>query len=286
MTTLWRLLEAYHGVALFAPERARVYAGIGLDDLDTAYFATRAAPFGAVDPRVVAGCLYFYSDRIVGEHLAAAWRATTPDAALAARTEVFDRAFRRLLGPEIDERAIQACGRILADVVGHAPVQGSPMFAAHASTAQPDRGHLELFWAATALRELHGDAHVTALRAAGVSAAEGHVIMVALGLAPADQGAQTGWAAADWEAAVAGLRGRGWLTGAGRLTGEGRRQRALIEHETDRICDRAFLDVAAVREGEVVHVLGAVVGKLVTAGAIPYPNRVGLAPVAELAVRR
>ena len=35
MTTLWRLLEAYHGVALYAPERARVYAGIGLDDVDT-----------------------------------------------------------------------------------------------------------------------------------------------------------------------------------------------------------------------------------------------------------
>jgi hypothetical protein len=43
----WRTVEPLHGMIYFAPEAARSYAALGLP-ADHGYFASRAAPMGAV----------------------------------------------------------------------------------------------------------------------------------------------------------------------------------------------------------------------------------------------
>lgn len=286
MRLLWRLIETLHAVVLHANEREEAYRNVGLYDLERAYFATRAAPLGTVGSNLATACLFWFSPIVVARHLPAVWTEVTPADVLRARLDVFDKASARVLGEVVHDPTISACGQMLADVVRSSDFHGYPMFAAHAATPRPVSGHLDLFWAATALRELRGDAHIVALQAAGVSPVESHVLMVALGLVPGDQVRRAGWSECDGDDAAFALRERGWLTVAGRVTREGLRQRALIEHGTDRMSAPALAGLGESGMTRAAHALSATVGKFVTAGCVPYPNHVGIAPLAELAVPR
>lgn len=285
MRTLWRLIQTYHAVVLFAEERAEVYGRHGLD-AEQAYFATRCAPFGPLDPDIVSACMYWYSPGLVARHLPSVWAQITPDEALEARNEVFERAADRVLGSRFQDVESRTCARLLSRLVSHAEGRGRPMFAAHAHAQRPTRARLELFWAAIALRELRGDAHIAAMQSSGVTPAEGHAIMAALGLVPPDHAASAGWDSRECDDARRSLKDRGWFTTGGRLTREGRRQRALVEHETDRICAPALRAIDEHEANELTHVLAGIIGTFVTAGSIPYPNPVGIAPIVELAVMR
>lgn len=286
MRSLWRLIETYHAPVYFAPEQEHVYNAIGLRNLTTAYFATRAAPLGLVNSRVVSACLFAFAHAKVAQHLPAAWRHASPMESLGARLEVFDLACTRMLGTLAAEPAVRACGRLLADLVAGTACNGRPVFAANASTPRPPSGHLELFWAATALREFRGDAHFVALQSAGVTPVESHVIMSTLGLVPADQVAFMGWSAQERGQAVVTLQDRGWFTDAGRLSKEGRRHRGMIEHETDRLSAEALMPLGEDGTAEATYALSTIAAKFITAGAVPFPNRTGVAPVAELGVLR
>ena len=49
---MWRTLEPYHGMVYFAPEATAAYEALGVMGFD-GYFASRAAPMGAVPAEVV-----------------------------------------------------------------------------------------------------------------------------------------------------------------------------------------------------------------------------------------
>ena len=164
LRTLWQLLETYHSLVYYAPERADRYARLGLAGGWMGYFATRSAALGTVPPSVVTACFYGFAHRLVARALPDAWTRTTPADALAARYDVVDAAATRLLGPHGRDPRVAAVAELLVRGVGSAAPHGRPMFAAHAHLPCPDAPHLALFWAATALRELRGDAHVVALQ--------------------------------------------------------------------------------------------------------------------------
>lgn len=286
MRGLWRLIETCHAPVYFAPEAKAVFDSIGLRDPDMAYFASRTAPLGIIDPGIAAACLYVFASTKVSRHLPLAWSQTSPEDSLAARLEVFDRACKKMVGPLTTETAVSACGRLLADLVAIATPNGRPLFAANATTPRPASGHLELFWAVTALREYRGDAHNVALQSAAVTPVESHIIMRSLGLVPNDQATSMGWTQPQQRQAQGTLRERGWLTPSGHLSKEGRRERARIEHETDRLSAEALTPLGERGTAEATHVLSAMASKFITAGAVPYPNRSGVAPAAELGVLR
>ena len=132
------------------------------------YFATRSAALGDVPPPVVTACFFGFADAMVSRALSDAWRYTTPELALTARYEVFDAASTRLLGTKASASSVADVAVRLGTVVGELMPHGRPMFAAHAQAKRPTEPHLELFWAATALREYRGDAHIAALQAAQI----------------------------------------------------------------------------------------------------------------------
>lgn len=280
---LWRLVEAYHALVYFAPERPEVYTALGLKGGWMGYFASRSAALGAVPVDVVTACFYGFAPRMVERALPDAWRYTTPAEAAAARLTVFDRAVRRHLGDRVDDPVLAELAGQLVEVVDVLPSAGAPLFAAHRSLARPAAPHLALFWAASALREFRGDAHVAALRAADLGPAESNRIMAALGLVPKDQRTYRGWTEEEWAAAEAALTARGWLDD-GRATVVGQRERAAIEERTDAMCAQVWraLDDEELATGTAR--LASVVEPIVTAGGVPYPNGMGMPPVAEVAV--
>ncbi|MDQ3480261.1 MAG: hypothetical protein M3423_02835 [Actinomycetota bacterium] len=283
---LWRMLEFLHSTVYFAPERPEVYASLGFKGGWMGYFATRSAALGQVPPPMVTACFYGFAPRMVERALPDAWTYATPTQAIAARYEVFHRASTRLLGRDVDRWANKVLAEKLVAAVADVPPFGSPMFAAHGSLECPPSAHLKLFWAAAALREYRGDAHIAALRLAGVEPVESNVLMAALGLVPSDQRKYRGWTDEEWAAGVASLSERGWLDATGDVTREGHRRRSLIERDTDRLSARAWAERDDTWMADTVNQLGPLVGQLVTGGAVPFPNGIGVAPVPELAVPR
>jgi len=281
---LWRLVEAYHALVYYAPERPEVYTALGLKGGWMGYFATRSAALGAVPADVVTACFYGFAPRMVERALPAAWQFTTPEQATAARLTVFDRAVRRHLGARVDDPVIPQLADRLTAVVGELSPAGAPLFAAHRSLPRPTQPHLALFWATTALRELRGDAHVAALRVAGLGPVESNLLMAALGLVPADQRAYRGWTEDEWAAAGAALVARGWLAEDGTVTASGQRERTTVEERTDAMSTHAWAGLEPGECAAIVADLASVVEPIVTAGGVPYPNGMGMAPADEIAV--
>lgn len=281
---LWRLIETYHALVYYAPERPEVYEALGLKGGWMGYFASRAAALGVVPAEVVTACFYGFAPRMVERALPDAWRWTTPEEAVEARLTVFDRAVRRHLGDRVDAPVVTATTSRLADVVDLLPVAGAPLFAAHRSLPRPAQPHLALFWTATALREFRGDAHIAALRAAVLGPAESNVLMTALGLVPHDQRRYRGWSEEEWRDAEAALLARGWLAEDGSVTATGHRERAAIEDRTDAMTTLAWSRFGDEDLAALTADLAGLVEPIVTGGGVPYPNGMGIAPAAEVSV--
>jgi hypothetical protein len=285
MDPLWRLIETYHAVVYYAPERIPIYGALGLKGGWMGYFASRSAALGRTPPDVVAACFYNFHPAMVSRALPDAWRYTTPKAAVQARLRVFDEAARRLLGSAIDGDCIAEAADLATTAVKAGGRQGRPLFAAHAALDRPQAPHAALFWATGALREFRGEGHNAALLRAGVDGCAAHVLMAGLGLVPADQRSYRGWSDAAWSAAQDRLQQRGWLKQSGLLTTAGRAARAAIEQETDDLAQEPFAAIGVEGERRLRTLLAPVVERIVTEGGIPYPNGVGVPPVPELTSR-
>lgn len=55
---IWQLLEPYHAVVYFDPDAKATFEAVGLKGGWMGYFASRAAPLGAVPPGVVIATFY------------------------------------------------------------------------------------------------------------------------------------------------------------------------------------------------------------------------------------
>jgi hypothetical protein len=232
---MWRTLEPYHGMIYFSPHAADAYAAFGVRGQD-GYFASRAAPMGAVSGEVVVATFFNFNPELVHRAVPAAWAAAPPSQWVEARLGAVDVSLRESLGDEavagedvaeaatIARRAAEAC-----------TAPGRPLYAGHASLDWPDDPHLVLWHAISLLREFRGDGHIAALVDEELGGCEALVTHGADGAVPAAILQSTrGWSDEAWEAACETLRRRGWLEGDA-ATAAGIEARQRIEDRTDQL---------------------------------------------------
>jgi hypothetical protein len=256
---MWRTLEPIHGMIYFAPEAAAAYAAAGLDDARAGYFASRAAPMGAVPASVVVATFFNFHPVLVGRAVPRCWSLASPSVMLAARLEAADAALRRMLGaavvtsPEVVEAAS------LARTAASAPapemsVVGRPLYAGHASLPWPEEPHLVLWHAISLLREYRGDGHIAQLVVHGLSGLESLVTHAAAGDVPPNILLATrAWSQEDWRQAADDLRQKGWLEQGDelRFTPAGTQRRQQIEDGTDALAVAPYATLGEERCAEL-----------------------------------
>ena len=165
---MWRTLEPYHGLIYFAPEATAAYEALGVMGRG-GYFASRAAPMGAVPAEVVIATFFNFNPELVRNAIPAAWDATTPATLLDARLSACDAALRGALAEVVDDPSIAARRRAGARPPPRgAPPPGDRSTPATRACAWPVEPHLALWHAISLLREFRGDGHIACLVDAGL----------------------------------------------------------------------------------------------------------------------
>ncbi|HLU56200.1 MAG TPA: hypothetical protein VKZ81_12120 [Pseudonocardia sp.] len=269
---LWRLLEAVHAVVYFAPEARDVYGELGLRGFWMGYFASRSAALGTPGPRLVTALFHGFAPRMVERALPRAWEIVEPGRVLDTRA----RLARSALAPHAGAAPrLAAAADRLAGLLADLDVAGRPLAAAHLDVPAPADEVGRLWHATTVLREYRGDGHVAALVAAQVDGVEAHLLHRASLLER--QREFRGWTEEEWAAAADRLRARGLLDDAGEPTARGREFRAGIEQSTDRSAAAALRNVDDAELTELTDALGPLARSIADAGAVPYPNAMGVA---------
>ncbi|HUE08489.1 MAG TPA: hypothetical protein VMP41_13760 [Acidimicrobiales bacterium] len=236
----WRTVEPLHGMIYFVPEAAEQYARLGITGR-AGYFASRAAPMGAVSADVVIATFFNFNPELVRRAIPDAWDHATPADLIAARFNAVDAACRRILGNEVVESPDMVRAAALARTAAEAAtrhVEGRPLAAGHADLEWPIQPHLQLWHAQSILREFRGDGHIALLVTHGLNGLEALVTHAAAGEVPARVLLATrAWPEEAWQRARDDLRQRGWLEPGDelRFTTSGARQRQEIEDGTDAL---------------------------------------------------
>jgi hypothetical protein len=230
-----RVLEAVHTLVYFVPETRERYEAAGVTGGVRGYFASRSAPMGRVPAEVVVATFYNFASRHVERAIPSVWETSTPERILAARLDAVDAAMRRLLPDDVASDAMSEAAKLARTATEAARVEGRPLFAGHASLPWPDAPHLQLWHAASLLREHRGDGHIAALVLSGLSGLDAAVTYVATGHSMPEevQRKTRGWTEHEWQGAKDRLRDRGLLDNDDTLTDAGRALRTRLEEQTD-----------------------------------------------------
>ena len=264
-----RAVDPLHAHMYFAPETDERLAAAGLRPGRMVYFAGRAAPMGPVGAGVVTATFYNFSPSLVAHMIPRAWTLASPEQVLAARLDAARASLTRLLGeqtaasPEVAELA-----GLLRDACSVLTPEGRPLYAGHADLPWPEEPLLQLWHAATLLREHRGDGHIAALLHAGLSGLEALITHSATGRGFTEVAAKAtrGWTDEQWAAACAALADRGLLDDAG-LTAEGEELRSRIEMHTDALAADPWLSLGAEATARVVELGKGLSQRLVEGGA-------------------
>jgi hypothetical protein len=267
---LWRTLEAVHAAVYFVPEAKAAYGAVGLRGYWMGYFASRSAALGTPSPRLVTALFYGFAPRMVERALPDAWKFADPSRVLDTRLELA----RSALAPHAGDGLADAAD-LLTSALPALDVAGRPLAAAHLDLPAPADPLSRVWHAATVLREYRGDGHVAQLVTAQVDGVECHHLHG--GSLISQQREFRGWTEEEWADGAERLRSRGLIDEAGERTPRGSELRTEIERGTDRSAAAALrtLDDAELRL--LRETLGPVARSLATAGAVPYPNAMGVA---------
>ena len=275
--TAWRVLEPYHAMIYFAPEAREAYTAAGLKGSWMGYFASRAAPLGAVSASVVAAMFYNFHPRMVARAIPDAWRFSNPQSVLQARLQSADAALRRLLGAQIASDEIAESAALAKEAVGGCQIAGRPLFAAYYDLPWPTEPHLILWHAATLLREFRGDGHVVSLLAEGLDGCEAHLTLTGTGNVPREAlQPHRGWSDEEWEAASQRLQHRGLLQENGLLTPAGSALRQAVEDRTDLLALPPWQHLGKERSTRLISLMLPISRSIVDQGGIPMPNPMGV----------
>jgi hypothetical protein len=253
-----RALEPIHTLVYFVPEGAERYGALGVTGGMRGYFASRSAALGVVPAEVVVATFYNFSPTHVAKAIPSVWDVTTPPPVLAARLEVVDSALQRLLGDDTGSEEVAEAAALAREAAEAADVVGRPLFAAHASLTWPEPPHLQLWHAATLLREHRGDGHIAALVLAGLSGLEAALTYAATGKSMNEQLLRStrGYSEEQWEGGKNALRARGLLDAGGALTDAGQQLRAGIEAQTDKAAAAPYEHLGADKTQRLVELAG------------------------------
>ena len=240
-----KVVEPLHSMVYFIPEAGERYEAAGIKGGMRSYFASRSAALGVVPAEVVISTFYNFSPALVRKAIPSAWEGATPEAVLKARYDAVDAAWTRLLGEaelkseqmaEAAALAREACAAI------ETQIEGRPLYAGHVSLPWPEPEHLQLWHAATLLREHRGDGHIAALVLAGLSGLEASVTYIAYGSAMNEdlQRQTRGYSEEEWAQTKVSLQQQGIFDADNQFTDAGRKQRQQIEAQTDAAASRPY----------------------------------------------
>lgn len=222
-----------HGFIYFAPEALEEYQTIGLG-LDHQYFASRAAPMGAVGPELVIATFFNFNPEIVHRAIPSAWDIAGPDQAQAARFRGADRVLSGVTDALSSDDVAEATS-IAEAMVNGVGYEGKPLAGANRAVVAPDNELVRLWQLVTTIREWRGDAHVAVLTAAPVTAVEALVLHAATGVVSTEAlQATRQWSTEQWDQGVQSLVKRGLVEADGTFTDAGQSFRQAIESDTDR----------------------------------------------------
>jgi hypothetical protein len=248
-----RYLEPLHTLVYFVPENGDRYAGLGIKGSMRGYFASRSAPLGQVPAEVVISTFYNFAPTQVRTAIPSVWEVATPEAVLQARLDGADAALRRLLPDDVDSDDMQRAAALAREATTALDVVGRPLYAAHAAQPWPQPAHLQLWHAATLLREHRGDGHIAALVLAGLSGLDASITYVATGKGMSEdlQRQTRGYSEDEWAAAKQRLVEVGLLDASG-LTADGQALRAGIEAQTDAAAAAPYEHLGPERTQELI----------------------------------
>jgi hypothetical protein len=264
-----RAVEPLHAHMYFAPEHDEKLSALGLRPGRMSYFAGRAAPMGAVGAGVVTATFYNFSPSLVAHMVPRMWTLASPEQVIATRWEVARASLTRLLGEvAIGSAEFAELAGLLREACDALTPEGRPLYAGHADLDWPNDPLLDLWHAATLLREHRGDGHIAALLHADLNGLEALITHTATGrgftLPPAM--ATRGWSEEEWAAETAALVERGLLGDDG-LTAAGKDLRARVEAETDVLSADPWLLLGQERTDRVIELGKGFARTLVAAGA-------------------
>lgn len=261
-----RLRDAVEPVAMhpvWSPLTNARLAGLGLNFL-TAYVGGRAAALGEPVTSVVVSSFAWFAPALVGPVYDAAREAAPLATVLATRAEATADSLRAVLGGD-DPTEI---ADLLADAAEAADGVGRPLFSAIRERGRPQDPTRRLWWACELVREHRGDSHVAAAASAVLGPVEMNVLTeLWLGMPLLSYTGTRGWSAAEMDAAVAALRGRGWLDGDG-LSEQGQAARDAVEARTDAQ-EQPIVSALGDRLEEVCAVLDTWGQRCIDAGCFP-----------------
>ena len=279
---LWHLLEPLHAVLYYAPEAFEEAAELGYatEERWPSYFPYRAAPLGAAGAESVASAFYSFSPRMVAEHIDPAWKIASPEALLRARVRGMDRAYRAIFADRVDGPELAEAAALARRAAVAANTAGRPLAAANAALDWPQAPHLQLWHAATVLREHRGDGHIAALQVAGLDPVESLVSFAAIGAASVERFESRGWNAEEWTAARARLAARGLVDDAdGTATEAGRELRRTVEEHTDRLAAAPWQALTLEEVDRLVELLGEFWVAVLSSGLLPSETTLGIGKV-------
>jgi hypothetical protein len=266
---MWRTLEPYHGLIYFAPEATSAYEALGVTGF-SGYFASRAAPMGAVPAEVVIATFFNFNPEVVHAAIPAAWSAATPARLLEARLAGADAALRRAAGDLLDDPGVARAAELARVATGGCTTAGRPLYAGHASLPWPDAPHLALWHAVSLLREFRGDGHVACLVDAGLDGIDALVLHAASGEVPRSVlQASRRWDDSAWEASVGRLSARGIVSPDGSFTEAGTALRQHIEDRTDALAMAPWEALGAEGCDELRNLVRPLSKAIVGSGALP-----------------
>ncbi len=246
---MFELVEPIGVIPYSADEPNEAMSALGFTDYWDIYFAGRAAPLGLAPAEVVAALFYNFAPGEVARHIPKVWRATTPEAAIAARQMGCAKALRRILGDRVDTPAFARTAALLVKAATSAPFDGRPMYAALRAIPIPDDVVARLFHAASLLREHRGDGHIAALMVEGVGGLEAHVLLALDMDVPAEEfGRIHHLPAAQLDSVIGGMRDRGLVGDDGWLSEQGRAVKQRVESITDDLAAKPY---ASLEPGEL-----------------------------------
>ncbi|MGI5375998.1 SCO6745 family protein [Streptomyces sp. CA-251387] len=278
---LWHLLEPLHAVLYYAPEVFEEAAALGYptEERWPSYFPYRAAPLGAVDAGRVTSAFYSFSPRMVAEHIDPAWKTADPEALLRARVRGVDRAYHAIFGDRTDSSELAEAAALARRAAEAAGTAGRPLAAANAALDWPQAPHLQLWHAATLLREHRGDGHIAALLVAGLDPVESLVSFAAIGAASVERFESRGWSPGEWAAARDRLTVRGLVDADGTATAEGRELRRTVEEHTDRLAAAPWQALTLQEVDRLVELLGEFWVAVLSSGLLPSKTTLGIGKV-------
>jgi hypothetical protein len=261
--------EPLHSCAYYAEEINR-FTEMGYSGWWHAYFAYRSAPMGKATAQQVTDAFYNFAPRMVGKAVPNCWEVMSPSQVRQTQLDLVDHALRRIFGDYDSQKGLLYASEVLKKSIPELDTMERPLFTAWAAEPWPDSPLLNLWHAATLLREYRFDGHNSALRQAGLSGLGCHLMMAADGRGtPEIIQKIRGWNHQEWKREAEELRSRGWITDDGRHTPLGRSVRRGVELATDQNAQSIVVNLGDERSGKVLEALEQVAAFLLETGVVP-----------------